>query len=400
MNSAPASPARLRIGGALSAFAEAVPDEPNRVIRGYAVITKGEALGHAMWIDDETLFQVAELGNAALKGVKVRFTHPGLCADGLGTFLGRAKEFRVEGDIVRADLHFAPASVTSKSPNHTTDPVDYILDLAAHDPSAFATSIVFCHDLGAEDRFVAEHTDEDGKFYSPDPDNTNNFFHARLAELRASDLVDEPAANPGGFFSDTEEMAAKAESAMLYAFGLNDNPPAPGTFGTLENERVRDYFKGFLARHHFCRKEFTMAENANANLAAAGVEIVPAKPQLSAKDFAAEMAEAFPEDSQFALSCITEGLSVEQAKAKHRDALLAVIAEKDAELAALAQAKASLEAEAADLRKQLASGEPAAADHVPEPKALSSEQQVALAKQMAADEGISFENAYRKLLAQ
>ena len=46
-----------------------------------------EALGHGMMIDEVTLDQVVAYGNVLAKGVKCRFTHPGLSSDGLGSLL-------------------------------------------------------------------------------------------------------------------------------------------------------------------------------------------------------------------------------------------------------------------------------------------------------------------------
>ena len=227
------------------------------IVYGYAVITRGEALGHYAWIDEVALKQVVALGNAAAAtGIKCRFTHPDISADGLGKFLGRAKNFRLDGEIVRADLHMS--DVADDSPDGKLG--TYVMKLADNDPKAFATSIVFMHDDGAEERHRVEHSDRKGAFKSPDPDNVNNYRHIRLAELQASDVVDEPAANPGGFFSDVSEVTGRAEQLARWLFGLADDFNPALTLGGVSPQRVKAFVHGFLARNGLAviRKEHTM----------------------------------------------------------------------------------------------------------------------------------------------
>jgi hypothetical protein len=234
-------------------------DRDARVIRGYAVITRGEALGHDLWIDEVMLDQVVEAGNAKSSGLKVRFTHPGLCSDGLGKFLGRARAFVRDGDVVRADLHFS--GVAGKSPEG--DLSGYLMDLADEDDKAFGTSIVFSRDFEAEEKLLVDGgavertTDDDWggvrywdmkEFVSPDPLNEKKLRHARLAELSASDVVDEPAANPAGMFSEGGELAARAERVLAFITGKASSAPSAHELG-MEPARIKTFFDGFLARH-------------------------------------------------------------------------------------------------------------------------------------------------------
>jgi hypothetical protein len=226
-------------------------DTYSRTISGFAVITKGEAQGHGLWIDDEFLAQVA----AAMKderGLKSRFTHPGLSSDGMGKYLGRAKNGYVDGDVVRGDLFVSDTS--DKSPDGKLG--EYVLSFAKEDPEAFGASIVFSRDTKTESLFMreheTEHEDEDGyrsrRFQSPDPENTRNLRHARLAVLRAVDIVDDPAANPGGMFSAGEEMATRAEMLLSFATGLSDSAPEEA-FSGISGDRIKTFFEGFLERH-------------------------------------------------------------------------------------------------------------------------------------------------------
>lgn len=235
------------------------------LIEGLAVITRGEASGHGLWIDGVMLQQVAdELGTSRL-GAKSRFTHPGLSSDGMGKFIGRTTGTgQVDGDVVRGDLHFSQAA--HETPDG--DLAEYVMHLAEDDPGAFGTSIVFQHDFEAEDEFTEQHTNEDGVFVSPDPLNTNNLPHARLLKLRAVDVVDEPAANPDGLFHEGQEIAADAEALLAYALGLQSEQPAMAALD-VDCGRVAGFVSRFLQRHglELSRKEKPMKDGKPESLA-------------------------------------------------------------------------------------------------------------------------------------
>lgn len=393
-------------------------DVEKRVIYGYAVITRGEALGHREWIDSEALDQVVALGNAADKGVKCRFTHPDLCSDGLGKYLGRARKFRRDGDVVRADLHLSP--VTRKAPEMANDPGEYILAMAQTEPDMFGTSIVFRRDIRAEDRFIADHTDADGVFTSPDPDNENNYYHLRLAELFASDIVDEPAANPGGFFSAGEERAAAASTALAYLLGLDDQTPDPSLFGQIGPERSREFVLSFLQRRalHVAPisphgKDIAMSEkkeDAGALAPAAVEDETPAEPEsdaaetpvdetpsLEGDDVRAQFAAlraAFPADHDFVAESFEKGLSVEQAKAQYADVLAARVAALESEKAELAEKLAKAELEMSQFKAELLDGAEEKA-HTPEPKNLTESELITRADEYQETHQCSFEAAYK-----
>lgn len=213
------------------------------IIRGVSVTTRGEALGHGMWLDQEFVDATTRNINSFNKGVKARFTHPGLSSDGLGTFLGRVMNAHTEDGRTIADLHFSQAG-------HNTPDGDlaaYVMGLASEDPEAFGLSIVFEPDSGAEDLFTAEHKDEHGTFASPDADNTQNLPHARLAALRAADVVDEPAANPDGLFHREQEFAREADSLASYVLGLSNARPQLVSLG-LDAERAKSFVTRFLTQ--------------------------------------------------------------------------------------------------------------------------------------------------------
>ena len=178
------------------------------VILGYSVINKGKLNEQDVrkWeMDDVSLNQIVDLGNKSVIGIKSRFGHPNMSGEALGTFLGRAKNFRREGDVVRADLYFDETAY--KTPNG--DLATYVLDLAANDPESFGTSIVFSAEF--ETRLEKDGTpkkDAKGKLL---PDLV------RFKMLYGSDVVDDPAATNGmfgKFFNESVELSAKASEFL------------------------------------------------------------------------------------------------------------------------------------------------------------------------------------------
>jgi len=253
------------------------PDGGNKaagIIRGMAVITAGEAKGHGVWIDQEFLGQVADAMNGKTLGAKSRFTHPGLSSDGTGKFLGRAFDAKVDGNQVRADLHFSRAA--HETPDG--DLADYVMSLAVDDPQAFGTSIVFVHDQTAEAEFKEQHTDDDGIFSSPDPLNADNLQHARLKSIRAVDVVDEPAANPAGLFHQGHEIAADAEALVAFSLGLTDERPEMVAL-EIDPGRVAGFVERFLQRHslELNRKDEAMPEIQNE----AGTEVAEVENEVA-----------------------------------------------------------------------------------------------------------------------
>lgn len=213
-------------------------DYESGVIRNVAVITRGEALGHGMWVDQTMLEQVQVLGNENAEGVKARFTHPTMSSDGLGRALGRVKNFKKWGDKVIADLHFFESA-------HNTpegDLAEYVMLLAGEDATAAGLSIVFDVDEDEQEKYQIENMDSDG-FDSPDPDNVQNLIHARVAQLRAADVVDEPAANPEGMFH-RQSLSADAGAFLSFVAGHSNNKPN-AMFG-VDPERARSFFQRWL----------------------------------------------------------------------------------------------------------------------------------------------------------
>jgi len=292
------------------------------VIRGVSVITRGEALGHDLWIDQDFLSDVTAAINgseAASGGIKARFTHPGLSSDGIASKLGRITDAKTIGDRVVADLNFA--EFATKTPDG--DLADYVMSLAEEDPESFGLSIVFEFDQQAMDEHQIENTSgKPARFVSPDEDNLNNFQHARLTRLRAGDVVDEPAANPNGLFHREQEIAQEADSLMEYALGLSGEKPECSCL-SVDADRVSAAVSRFLSRHDLTL--VTKGDDMSKD-DVTPVEVPATEPQATSedvrKDFAASLArftEAFGEVN--AAKWAAEGVSFTDAQTRHIAAL-------------------------------------------------------------------------------
>lgn len=215
------------------------------LIKSFSVITRGEALGHEMWIDKEFLSETASaINDAGERGIKSRFTHPDMSGDGLGRFLGRVKGGRVVGNQIFADLHISELAHATPEGNLA----EFVMSMAEKEPDMFGTSIVFRRDIGAEDRFRSDNTDKRGEFKSPDRNNAENMLHARLAELRADDIVDDPAANPQGMFHRGGNFVTDASALLDYAFGLKDAVPELSSLD-IDPDRVVAFLERYLDRN-------------------------------------------------------------------------------------------------------------------------------------------------------
>lgn len=143
-------------------------DRENEIIRGVIIAQEGSFKSEGRGsFDLDALTIIGDKVNASPNGLKSRLAHPDESNDGIGKFLGRIKDARLEeitdrdseGElktdriaVVRADLHLDPSSHSAPS----GDIGGYIMDLAESDPDALSTSLVLQADklyrLGADDR--------------------------------------------------------------------------------------------------------------------------------------------------------------------------------------------------------------------------------------------------------
>lgn len=254
-------------------------DRENGIIHGFAVISKGDARGHNQEIDDITLQQAVELGNKAKVGLKSRFGHPNMSSEALGTYLGRATNFRREGDVIRADLYFDKTAF--KTPDG--DLASYVMDLAESDPTAFGSSIVF--EGKPEYRFEKDGTPK------KDP-STGEILKplARIKKLWAVDVVDDPAANSGMFSFMTESVKPSAEmTAFLNKF--------------LENPNAVEKALAFLERYSLSREYFENNSKTNREVK-----------KMEVKEITLEMLKAERADLIEALKAESDPLAFQKGK--------------------------------------------------------------------------------------
>lgn len=171
------------------------------VIRGVAVATAGEVKNQNLNIDESFLSSIVEAGNASKNGIKSRFGHPNRSDDKTGAYLGKLKDFRLDGNVVRADLHLSKTA--KKSPRGNL--FDYVMEMAANEPDEFGLSVAFNAD-GFYKMSAGEKIPVDKKTAIESGD-----CFVELGRLDAVDIVDDPAVNPTGLFTANVDDSHNSE---------------------------------------------------------------------------------------------------------------------------------------------------------------------------------------------
>ena len=133
---------------------------------GVSILEEGEAKGHDLFVDKQSLSKALEIMKAAKTGVKVKMNH----GSGLDAVVGFARNPRIEGNRLVADLR-----LLRNSPHY-----GLIKEMASEAPDQFGVSLAF----------VNESETINGKDY------------IRPQSIASADLVSSPAATNGLF----EEM--------------------------------------------------------------------------------------------------------------------------------------------------------------------------------------------------
>lgn len=295
-----ATPSRFRASVSFNSEGSRVHRKGGKYGRGYiegvSVTTRGEALGHDLWCDAQFLADVSSQINNLPNGLKARFTHPGLSADGVGTKLGKFTDARVEGDQVLADLHFQEAAFNTPD----GDLGSYVLSIAQDTPEDFGLSIVFDYVETSE---------------VEDSDNLEEYDIPVLHRLYACDVVDSPAANPNGLFKRGQDAAMQADELLKYALGLTDSKPELSEFN-VDADRAKQFIARFLASQELSiGKVEQMAEEIQTP------EVSP-EPQASREDFSNELSryvEAFGAEN--GVKWFQAGISFEDCQDQHIEAL-------------------------------------------------------------------------------
>jgi len=188
--SVPAAPQYFRVASVFSDESIGV-DRESRVIRGYVVAEEGptKTPGRAEF-DQQSLEMLMQLGNESESGVKSHFQHANASDDGLGKFVGRAKNFRLDQRngrmLLRADMHIDKTAMDTP-PGGGKPYGEYLMDLAESDAGAMQTSIVI----------------PSGEKLERDPDGNGNSRPPliRPSKFIGTDFVQEGDAVHGDLFS-------------------------------------------------------------------------------------------------------------------------------------------------------------------------------------------------------
>lgn len=175
-------------------------DRETGVLRGFIAMETGVARGHGEEVDGKTLDSIVEL--TAGRKVKMRFGHPSMSDDALGTTAGRAFNFRRDGDRVIGDAQLLRAADSSPKGQIRT----HLLDLAEEAPDMFGTSFVIKREL-------EERLDEKGEPIR-EADGRQVPPLIRPTAVLASDFVDSPAAT-SALFSETNAILSAEASEVL-----------------------------------------------------------------------------------------------------------------------------------------------------------------------------------------
>jgi hypothetical protein len=160
-------------------------DAENGVIYGVVVMAKGEAKGHNLLLDDQSIDGFLALCKASPDGVKVRF---GKDHDaGADDINGTLKNFRREGDKIVADMHLLKSDANYAK----------LIEMAQKMPHQFglSASTTATEELIGHDKFV------------------------RFSEVQSVDIVSNPAATKGLFFS-ANNHTQKNMTKIALALGL------------------------------------------------------------------------------------------------------------------------------------------------------------------------------------
>lgn len=249
---------------------EALPQRSSRLtvdrtypgrIEGVSLITSGPAAGHGFDVDRTTVEQVTAFAD----GLRGRWTHGDLSADGLGRHLGRwqnakSEPFRlcrgcqaeVEGTVCAGcghepavawravgDFVFDRTAYTIRPDGLDVPAPVYLMDRAEEDPQGLGISIV-------------------ARFGFEEPDAEEGPARARVAsrrDLLRGDWVADPAANPVGLHAGTDTPSELTEGAVK---------ALDRVVARVGREQAKTRALAFLARYF--GDAFGMEEHAEAAL--------------------------------------------------------------------------------------------------------------------------------------
>lgn len=200
-------------------------DRENDILKGVEIAKFGKNK-NGTYFNMKFLNDLVAKGNEQKQGVKSRFGHPNMCAESLGTFVGRYKNFRLENEKVYADLHIDQITKKTQVEGKGITMYDYIMDMAENNPDMFGNSIVVSCQF-----FEEEIENESGK-----KERVESLI---LDQIVSSDLVDDPAATDALFSNNPNDLG------VLITDFLDQNPQVFQTI-VKKPEIIEDFFSRYV----------------------------------------------------------------------------------------------------------------------------------------------------------
>jgi hypothetical protein len=232
---------------------EARLEEDSTIIPNVYILSQGEARGHDLFIDKTSIQKAYELMAKAPNGVKVKMNH----GSGLQDTLGFARNPRIEGDKLMADLH-----LLKSSPHY-----ELVKEMANEAPDQFGVSLAFLN----------ESETIKGKDY------------IRPQRIESADLVSSPASNEKfrDFQSNDVEMLVFAVGSKLGYMAGGASIPSDLPQAVVEHEPILDKKE----EKNMDKKYMDELSELKARLEALEAAMKPAD---EAKDQAEDSAEGAP----------------------------------------------------------------------------------------------------------
>ena len=232
---------------------EARLEEDSTIIPNVYILSQGEARGHDLFIDKTSIQKAYDLMAKAPNGVKVKMNH----GSGLDAVCGFARNPRIEGDKLMADLH-----LLKSSPHY-----ELVKEMANEAPDQFGVSLAFLN----------ESETIKGKDY------------IRPQRIESADLVSSPASNEKfrDFQNNDVEMLVFAVGSKLGYMAGGASIPSDLPQAVVEHEPILDKKE----EKNMDKKYMDELSELKARLEALEAAMKPAD---EAKDQAEDSAEGSP----------------------------------------------------------------------------------------------------------
>ena len=181
-----------KYGFSVQSFEETSVDKDNGTMLGVSLITTGEAKGHDLFVDDDSIDSI--LSSIRDTKLPAYLTHRGaLFEDRLTREIGYFTNFRTTGNKLVGDFHAFDSFKEDDSRKYRR-----LFEMAEQLPERFGLSIVFSagHVWATKDGDIDTLERPDNALF--------DFPSIRVTEVMSADFVDTPAANEKGLFSQQE----------------------------------------------------------------------------------------------------------------------------------------------------------------------------------------------------